>query len=282
MSNEQARALLDDATLAVQTGRYGDALPLVDQALALDPDNYEAFVVRGIALSQTNKPAEATEAFRKSIALNPNVPKPHYNLAVHLYGMGQREQALEALRAALRADPSHEGSLSLSRKIEQELGMAGPSPEAPMPVGEPTEGGAEYYRSAYREGYDSDPEAVHSIPIVEKMGSNWMIIGWVLVALPILLFALTLFISPGMAFSGPQQGANAQQAFANISPLVWVLTFSRLIAIFAGLTWMIMDVLDRRLNLVWIIPYVFCCCCGFGILQAATQATYMLVGRKTR
>lgn len=278
---------MDDATLAVQTGRYSEALPLVDQALALDPNNFEAYVVRGIALSQTNQPDEATSSFLRAIELNPSTPKPFYNLAVHYYGLGRREPALDMARKANAVDPSHEGSRSLSLKIEQELGMAaGPSgPTRPYSVpgaeggAEPPIAGAEYFREPYREGYDSDPDNVHSIPMVEKFGKNWMLLGWILAALPIVLFGLSWIIAPTMALGGPR-GPGGQPTLNGLPTMLWVTLFVRLLAVIFSMVWMIMDILDRRHSLIWIIPYIVCCCCGVGVLQGVMQMVYMLVGRR--
>lgn len=275
MSQEQARPVLDEATLAVQTGRFQDALPLVDQALVLDPDNYEAFVLQGIALSQTNQPEEAIKSFRRAIELNPRVPKPYYNLAVHLYGLNRKEQALEMARKANEVDPEHENSHSLTRKIEQDLGMAAPPAED---FGAPE--GSSYYRASeydeLRPGFENDPD-VHSLPLVEKLGKNWITIGWVLTAIPLLLFGLGL-VTGGLTSMPESMGR--QMDLASVGGMAWGLAVSRIVFGFAAVTWMVMDIIDRRLNLIWLLPQIFCCTCTCGSLNWVIQLVYILTARK--
>jgi len=276
MRHEQARQILDDATLAVQTGRFEDALPLIEQVLALDPENYEAYVVRGIALAQSNQPEEATAAFRKSIEINPNITKTHYNLAVHLDGLGRTNEALTHARRALEIDPSHDNSQSLLRKLERDLGMAAAENVDFLAPAAEMEGNSPYERPEnepgyYREGYDSDPE-VHSIPLVERMGSAWLLTGVILAALPLLLFAIEVSIS------GMRSATATSLSGATGGAIVLALT--RTVLSFFALTWLIMDALDRRLNLIWIVPFVFCCCCSMGYLHGAITLIYILLGRK--
>lgn len=279
MRNEQARTLLDDATLAVQTGRFEDALPLVEQVLTLDPNNYEAFVVRGIALSQTNKPNEATEAFRKAIELRPGVPKSHYNLALHLSELGKNEEALTHARRAMELDPKHENSQSLALKIERDLGMAAPAGTdfRPQDAKEFSGDDSNYQRGPetsthYREGFDSDP-TVHSIPLVEKLGASWFLIGCFLAGFTFVVFGI------GFAFGAGMLGG-VFTSFSQAPGTATALLIARVIFAFLGMLWLIMDALDRRVSLLWILPFVFCCCFTAGGLQGIIMILYMVLGRR--
>jgi len=127
MAQEQVRQFIDQATQSIQGGQFDGALSLIDQALALAPDDADAHILRGICLSQTGQPAAATEAFNRAVALDPNSAKARYNLAVHQYALGQKLDALARSREAIQIDPSHAGAKQLVQTLEAEL--AGPSPQ---------------------------------------------------------------------------------------------------------------------------------------------------------
>src|SRR5690606_22605571 len=148
-----------------------------------DNSNSEAYLIRGIALSQTGQPDAATDAFQESLRLNPSNPKGYFNLAVHYYQQGKKDLSLEATRQAMNLDPSHTGARELAARIEQELGLQTSPPVGSPNVGSQTQEnpytqnpygqnpyGAEYKRS------DSEYYATqqNSIQFVENMGQNWV------------------------------------------------------------------------------------------------------------
>ncbi len=128
MAQEQIQPFLDQATQSIQSGQFDGALQLVNQALALVPDSADAYLLRGICLSQTGQPAAATEAFTKAISLDPKSAKARYNLSVHQYALGQKVDALKSSREALELEPTHAGARQLITTLEAEL--AGPSPSS--------------------------------------------------------------------------------------------------------------------------------------------------------
>lgn len=135
MAREQVQQFIEQATQSIQSGQFDGALQLIDQALALSPNEADAYILRGICLSQTGQPAAATEAFGKAIELDPNSAKARYNLAVHLYALGQKTEALKAAREAANLDPAHSGARQLITNLESEL--AGPSARATMNHNDP-------------------------------------------------------------------------------------------------------------------------------------------------
>ncbi len=282
MPNEEAKSYLEQATSAVQTGQFERALTLIEQCLTLDPQSYEGLIVRGIAQSQTNQPDAATDSFREAIRIQPTTTKGHYNLAVHLYGIGRTQPALEAARKAVDFDGSHLAAQDLCRKIEIELGMAAKPmdvfAEDAEPIDSPYRPTGDHTDPYYREGYDSDPEEVHSIPLVEKMGNAWIWIGAGLAILPIFLFGISFLMAPGQ-FQDMLAGRQPQQQIQPAMGSVVVIGLSILTA-FASLTWMIMDILDRRTSLVWLIPFAVCCCITSGCLPGVVMGLYIAAGRK--
>ncbi|MCO5295327.1 MAG: tetratricopeptide repeat protein [Fimbriimonadaceae bacterium] len=283
MSQEQAKAFIEQATQSIQSGQFAQALELADQAIALTPDDSEAQILRGIALSQTQRPDEATEAFRKAISLSPYNAKAYFNLAVHLYGTGQKVEALEMAREAASIDVKHAGARELAARIEAEtmapsteqtmahsdpppgsIGAAGPGPEAPRP--------AAYPRPEY--------QPVHSVALVEKMGSNWGTVGWILILISLVIFVgLTAYMVPLFMQAGNPQNFQEAMKQAQANQPAWV----QLVGLFGWLNralllgWMIMDIMDRRANWLWLVPMVPCCCCG---LEWLAPTIYRLAGRK--
>jgi tetratricopeptide (TPR) repeat protein len=62
------------ATLLKQ-GRPADALAPLDEVLAQSPQDTEALGHRGVALSQLNRPLDASEAFEQLVQLAPDRPE---------------------------------------------------------------------------------------------------------------------------------------------------------------------------------------------------------------
>lgn len=133
MSQEQAKAFIDSATQALQGGQFAQALEFAQQAITMNPESSEAFVLKGIAHSQLQQPNEATEALRHAIMLSPYNVKAYYNLAVHYFGMGEMGPAEDMAREAIRSDPKHVGAKDLLARIA--AATAPKQPEAPKEQG---------------------------------------------------------------------------------------------------------------------------------------------------
>jgi tetratricopeptide (TPR) repeat protein len=70
-----------------------DALKLTTQALELKPDLADALTIRGRALVALQKPQEAVADFRKAIAIAPDDPAVHFQLARAYRLTGQAQEA---------------------------------------------------------------------------------------------------------------------------------------------------------------------------------------------
>jgi len=304
MSQDQIQQFIDQASQSIQSGQYEAAIPLLDQALALSPANIDAHILKGICLSQTGKPAEATDSFNKAIILDPNSAKAHFNLAVHQYSQGLKREALESAKAASALDGAHTGARQMISTIEKELGMgeaiSGPnindplSPSQAPPVGAMS---SNPYDSPRQVGQPAGPhvgghiptptenpymkqpysQPAHSIPFVENLGGAWVGIGWGLAVLSFIGFAVAIvavFSALGGAnFSDPEA---VNRAMESKSGLMWISRIAGFGSLIGILIWSIMDIIDRRGNFVWLIPNIICSCCGFGWI---TLPIYILAGR---
>lgn len=105
-----APALADDATDVlnlVKAARYPEALSRADAAIAARPRDAQLRFLKGVVLSEMNRPAEAIAIFTRLTEDHPQLPEPYNNLAVLYAGQGQYDKARATLEKALRTNPSY-------------------------------------------------------------------------------------------------------------------------------------------------------------------------------
>lgn len=132
-----------------------------------------------------------------------------------------------------------------------------------------------------REGYGS-PNA-GAIPAIDRLGTTWTIIGWTIIVLSL---AYTLY---SVAVMGPQILDFMRQMSAGKDPNtlskelqgkipIWVSVVSWIITL-SSLGWSILDVVNRRGNMLWLLPFI-CCTCGG--MQWLVLPIYMVTARNKR
>ncbi len=272
------------ATDALNAGNFGTALELAQQALREDPRSYDAEVLQGISLSQMGRSGEATDAFRRAIAIDPVNPKALYNFATHLYQTGQKQEAMAYARQALNQDPNHASAQQLINLIQSEQAPPPVAPAAPgMPYGV-QEGSQQQYADYYRQApsyHQAADGTIHTIPWVGKNQTIWTITGWILGPLAFVIFLVTLSTMGPLItemFESVSRGQDPDQFAQQMQGAVpgWVSTLSYAIAA-ATFAWVITDIIDRRGNFLWLLLLVPCTCCG---LQFLALPIYMLAGRR--
>ena len=114
------------AEAAIEKKDYPSAEKLLNEAVASNPKDYQAWYDLGYALNATGRKAEAIEAYRKSVAAKPDVFESNLNLGTLLASTNQPD-APEYLRKATQLKPTahrDEGLerawLSLGHAIEKE------------------------------------------------------------------------------------------------------------------------------------------------------------------
>jgi tetratricopeptide (TPR) repeat protein len=96
-----------DVNKLLRGGQYAEALTKADAYLGKNPRDAQMRFVKGVILTEQNKPAEAIAIFTKLTEDFPTLPEPYNNLAVLYAAAGQYEKARTALDAAIRTNPTY-------------------------------------------------------------------------------------------------------------------------------------------------------------------------------
>ncbi len=79
-------------------GKYVAAEPLLKQAVALNPGQYDVRYNLGFVLAKLGKPQEALVQLEKAVQLKPDSSEAHFQLAAVLRSLGQEQKAQENYR----------------------------------------------------------------------------------------------------------------------------------------------------------------------------------------
>jgi tetratricopeptide (TPR) repeat protein len=98
---------LQDITRMMRQGQLPQSLERVDKYLASKPRDAQGRFLKGLILTEMNRPAEAIQVFQKLSEDYPELPEPYNNLAVLYASQGQYEKARVALESSIRTHPSY-------------------------------------------------------------------------------------------------------------------------------------------------------------------------------
>jgi Tetratricopeptide repeat len=105
-----SHAQISDDTLVrrmIQEGRFDDALSNLDASIKRSPRDAQLHLLRGAALSMSNRKAEALKAFAYMVDQQLDTATAYNNIAVILASRGLYEGARGALECALKANPNY-------------------------------------------------------------------------------------------------------------------------------------------------------------------------------
>jgi tetratricopeptide (TPR) repeat protein len=103
--------VLSEAVGLHQTGHLGAAAHLYQKVLAQEKGNVDALHLYGVLHHQRGDHARAAELIGQAVALRPNVPAFHANLAETYRALGEVERAVGCCRAALHLSPFYPEAL---------------------------------------------------------------------------------------------------------------------------------------------------------------------------
>ncbi len=133
------------------------------------------WVQLGHAEKESGRLDAALPAYRKAVALTPEIADCHLQLAHCLKLMGQASEALEAYNEALRIDPlagtARQDRDDLARQLAASMGVPAQTPGGPLPAADAARDAGDWRQAAtlYRE-YLSDPEHAKDGPIWIQLG----------------------------------------------------------------------------------------------------------------
>lgn len=102
---------VEDVFALVSKGQYRQALTAVERVLEANPKDLNARFMRGVILSELNRPEEAIDAFKSLTAEQPDLPEPYNNLAALFAQQRRYLEARDALERAIRINPGYTTAL---------------------------------------------------------------------------------------------------------------------------------------------------------------------------
>jgi tetratricopeptide (TPR) repeat protein len=98
---------LQEANQFFKQGQLDRALDRVNAHLGKNPKDARGRFLKGIILTEQNKPNDAIKVFTELTQEFPELPEPYNNLAVLYASQGQYDKARVALEMAIRTHPSY-------------------------------------------------------------------------------------------------------------------------------------------------------------------------------
>jgi tetratricopeptide (TPR) repeat protein len=96
-----------DVSKLIRAGQLSEGMAKVDSYLAQKPRDAQMRFLKGVLLTEMNKPNDAIQIFTKLTEDYPDLPEPYNNLAVLYASSSQYDKARAALDQAIRTNPSY-------------------------------------------------------------------------------------------------------------------------------------------------------------------------------
>jgi tetratricopeptide (TPR) repeat protein len=228
-----------EGLIAASEGRHADAIAAFRDVRRAQPDNAKVAMLLGNELVRAGHEAEGIRTLAAAAALDPNDARIWTNLAIARYQKGQSLLAYRDAHRALSIDPNDADAQRIS-----DLAEGAPPDVAAL---------------AERE------------PFWTRLGIGLVIAGFVVTVL------LARF--PVVNFSSAAGKSAMEGSTLKSDPLSQYLVIALVFIGVGSSLWMLLDVLNRRARLLWLMPNAICCICG---APWGPLALYIFAGRKTR
>jgi tetratricopeptide (TPR) repeat protein len=126
----EAKRLACDGARLIRQGRQGEAIPLLQRSIKLDPAIWTSHHDLGVAMTTAGLLEQAIESFAAALRLNPGLATAHNYLAYIFDSMGQESRAIANYEAAVALHPNlviaqmRLGMLYLTQSRNAEAGAA--------------------------------------------------------------------------------------------------------------------------------------------------------------
>jgi tetratricopeptide (TPR) repeat protein len=100
-----AETLLEKSEKLIKQQRYAEAVALLNKDLTQNPQNFDAWWLKGTALCHLNCYNDALDCYQVALKINPGVASLWQNSALLLSAMDRPEQAIDMYNRALEIDP---------------------------------------------------------------------------------------------------------------------------------------------------------------------------------
>ena len=117
---QDAKSLFDDALKKVQEAKLDEGIKLLDQSIALQPNQYPAYQIRGTAKALQRRYEEALLDFNQALKLNPKAKKAYLNRAIAKKKLTDYEGAILDLSNAITID-ANMGEAFFNRALIYEM-----------------------------------------------------------------------------------------------------------------------------------------------------------------
>lgn len=107
----------------LRAGNPAAALARADTELKINARDPQLLFMRGVALADGGRSAEAVEAFTRLIQDYPELPEPYNNLAVLHAAQDRLDEALALLQTALRVRPNYATALDNLGDVHARLAL---------------------------------------------------------------------------------------------------------------------------------------------------------------
>ena len=116
----------------LQQGRYADALPFLQRAVAEQPREGRVHLYLALAYAHQGDNTDAEKHFAQAIALNPHDGYVFYNWGAYLHRQNRLAEALKAYETAYRLDPTLVGAKQAADALRGRAPMYAPMPSSPQ------------------------------------------------------------------------------------------------------------------------------------------------------
>jgi tetratricopeptide (TPR) repeat protein len=128
LNPQHINAALNLGGACILLGRFKQAIPILERASALQPDNAMIWVNLGAAylgnpiLATDRQQLQAIKAFKRALEIQPDAPSVAYNLGLIYRDRGAKDEALHWFREAVRVNPRDQDAQRYLDRLAGESG----------------------------------------------------------------------------------------------------------------------------------------------------------------